>query len=278
MLLLLSSILLESTAGGLRLFYSVIINTHCDMSTTVQNKLVGGFAALALLFAFAPLAFAEETGTTDWETKAQQKIELVDGLVANAEALIEDLEEDSDERVEAEEDLAEADEVLTEATTAFEAEDYEEAYEKAADAYTEVSDLIDHLKEDEEDDTDENEDEDNDKKHPTACKKDVRGYAYGMRAKCDDDGRPVAERVRELKDKRKARCEEAALDGEVDRKDYFCRAGKWKEKREARLDDLLAGAVEAADLTDEQAEVIREEMIDLIRQLITRLFQARTGS
>lgn len=247
------------------------------MSTTVQTRLVGGLAALALLFAIAPAAFAEEKDTPDWQTKANDKIELVEDMITDAEALVADLEEDSDDRAEAEEDLAEAEEDLAEATASFEAEAYDEAYEEAVDAYEEVSELIDDLKE-EDDDEDEKEDEDDDKKYPAACKKDVRGNAYGMRAQCDDETRPIADRMREQKEKRELRCEAAALDDEVDRKDYFCRNGEWREKREARLDDLLGGLVDAADLTEEQAEVIRDEMVELIRQLITALFAERFGS
>ncbi|MAZ29958.1 hypothetical protein CL655_01610 [bacterium] len=235
------------------------------MSITLRTHLLGSIAALALMFAIAPMAFAEETGDTDWETKAGDKIELVEGLLEDAEALIDDLEEDSDDRAEAEEDLAEAEADLDEAIASFDAEEYEDAYEEAVDAYEEVSELIDELTEDatededdDDEDMDEDEDEDEDEEEDDKSDRCDRP-GVGNKRYCETgDARKVPHAVK---------CKVDMLrDGERDRK--FCRNGEWVEKREARLDDIMDGFIAAGDLDDEEAEAIRAEIQELIRKLI----------
>lgn len=239
---------------------------------TLRINLVGSILAALLLVAFAPLAFAEENTETDWETKAHDKIELVEDLVLDAEALIEDLEEDSDERTDAEEDLADAEADLAAAKTHQDDEEFEDAYDEAVDAYGTLTDLIEDLtEEDDDEDNESKEDGDDDSNNrPAACEKEVRGNAHGLRAKCE--GTHPAEY---LKEKRAAKCEEAALDEERDRTDYFCRNGEWREKREARLNDIMSGFIEAGDLDDEQAEAIRDEVEELVRKLIALIMANR---
>jgi len=60
-----------------------------------------------------------------------------------------------------------------------------------------------------------------------------------------------------------------------DRERKFCRDGEWKEKKEARMSDIVDGFIEAKDLSNEEAAQIRKEVEILIRQLITLLLANR---
>jgi hypothetical protein len=124
-------------------------------------------------------------------------------------------------------------------------------------------------------DRDRDRDRDYDDNRPAACETNTNSRAVGLREQCDEDYKTVAERVQERTEKREARCEEAELDDANDRERYFCRDGEWKEKREARLNDIIDGFIESDELDDESEEAIRTEIRDLIRQLIALILANR---
>jgi hypothetical protein len=237
------------------------------MTTTLPAQLLGIALAALLALGFAPLALAEED--TDWEEKAAEKIELVEELVADAEELMEELDEDEDDF---DEDLDEALEYLAAAEAAFDDEEFEEAYEEAAEAYEEVSELINELKEEQYEDDEEKENDDDEK--------DEDDYGDDDKYEDKDDDEYVSKQKADRKERaaeQRKKCRMDMLrDGERDRK--FCRDGEWKEKREARLSDITDGFIEADELDGEEVEAIRQEIEDLIRQLVMLIMMARLGS
>ena len=214
-----------------------------------------GFAlmllALGAFTIFTPLAFAEEdvdtdaveTTDVDYEEKAEDKIELVEEALEEAEEYDEEVADEAvrSERAEVREEIKD---ILSEARELWNDGEYEAAYELAREAYG----MID--------------------KHKNA----VKAKAKRVYENCtDEDG------CENKMKKRAVACKVDMLeDGEEDMK--FCRNGEWKEKREAKLDDIMSGFVEAADLTDEQSEQIREEVQALVRQLISLILANRISS
>jgi len=215
------------------------------MSTAVQLRaIVAAFITVAL-FAVAPLAFAENNTDIDYEAKAEAKITLVEEMLSELD----------------EEDAAEVEEMLAEARAYLEEEEYEEAYEEAVEAYEEATEALSDEKDEDEDMDEENDDDMDDDKKRSCTDSDTR-------RECVKD---------HLKEKREAKC--AALDeDDASKNRMFCRDGDWKEKRDARLDDITAGFVKAADLNEDETVAIRAEIEALIRQLIALIMMSRLGS
>lgn len=230
------------------------------MVQTVYNTLAFLFVATLLMVGFATVTFAEEDVVTDEETtteEADMEEEMDEEMDDEEEMSDEEYEDMAEDKIDLVEDALADDEeaddseegeskrgkvkaLLAEARELHQAGEHRAAYAKAKEAFQ----MLNRYKE--------------------AAKDHVKEECM------DDDG------CAHMGKKKRVVCKMDMLkDGERDRK--FCRNGEWKEKREARLEDLLAGFVEAADLDEEQTEAIRGELQSLIRQLIMRMLGNRAS-
>jgi len=242
------------------------------MTNTLQYKVLGSLATFAFILAITPLAFAAENGATGWETRASDKIELAEELLVKAEALVKGLDADDEDTAEARKDLSEIIDDVTEAREYFAAGDYRDAYKDAADAYKDATMLMRELNNEA---LKKNKDAAKEKREARNRELAEQRDAAKTRAQggdCDDNGRCVRPDA-----KQKAVCDPNVVTN-TGREARFCRNGEWKEKRDARLDDITAGFVEAADLDEDETVAIRAEIEALIRQLITLIMMSRLGN
>lgn len=248
------------------------------------------FTALLLAFSFTTMAFAasddmddDDSSMEDDSEDEDEDEEDDDNVIDNGADAMEAIEDARDEIAKAEaalkrvtnrelalskKTLAEAKDMLEKAEAAAAADDYGTA-ENKAEAAEDLAHLArtkyigkavvaikDHC-DDDSDESDEDEEDDDDSNEDDSDEDDS-----------DDDKKkcPVV--------KQAIKCKVDMLrDGERDRK--FCRDGEWKEKKEARMSDIVDGFIDSKDLTEEESAAIRKEVETLIRQLIALIMKSK---